>query len=89
MLRSNEARTVINNSDFKILLGQSDINRKELSKLLNISPMEQKYISRAKPGMGLLQIGEDFITFDDNFPRNTKLYKIMSTNPNEDLSDIK
>ena len=89
MLRSNEARTVINNSDFKILLGQSDINRKELSKLLNISPMEQKYISRAKPGMGLLQIGEDFIPFDDNFPRNTKLYKIMSTNPNEDLSDIK
>ena len=89
MLRSNEARTVINNSDFKILLGQSDINRKELSKLLNISPMEQKYISRAKPGMGLLQIGEDFIPFDDNFPRNTMLYKIMSTNPNEDLSDIK
>lgn len=88
MLRSNEARTVINNSYFKILLGQSDINRKELSKLLSISPMEQKYISRAKPGMGLLQIGEDFVPFDDNFPRNTKLYKIMSTNPNEDLSNI-
>lgn len=89
MLKSPEARTVINNSDFKILLGQSDINRKQLSDLLSISPMEQKYIRRAKPGMGLLQIGDDFIPFDDNFPRDTELYRLMSTKPQEDFSDVR
>ena len=88
MLKSPDARTVINNSSFKILLGQSDINRKHLSEMLSISPLEQKYIRYAKAGMGLLQIGEDFIPFDDNFPRDTQLYRLMSTKPEEDLPAI-
>lgn len=83
MLKSADARTVINNSNFKILMGQSDINRVQLSELLGISPMEQKYISSNKPGMGLLQINNDFIPVNDSFPKDTELYKLMSTKPQE------
>ena len=54
-----------------------------LSELLDISPEEQKYISTAKPGMGLIKIVNDNIPMDDNFPKNTKLYKLMTTKPDE------
>lgn len=83
MLKSEDARTVINNSTFIILLGQTPINKQQLSELLDISPEEQKYISTAKPGMGLIKIVNDNIPMDDNFPTNTKLYKLMTTKPDE------
>ncbi len=83
MLKSEDARTIINNSPFLILLGQSPINKQQLSQMLGISPAEQKYIASAKPGQGLLRIGGDLIPMNDAFPKNTKLYEIMSTNPNE------
>ena len=83
MLKSEEARTIINNSPFIIMLGQSPINKQQLSQMMNISPAEQKYIASAKPGRGLIRIGDDLIPMDDSFPKNTKLYKIMTTNPEE------
>lgn len=84
MLRNEDARTVINNSSFVIMLGQSPINKQQLSQMFNISPNEQKYIASAKPGRGLICInGDDLIPMDDSFPRDTKLYQIMTTNPDD------
>lgn len=83
MLKSDQARTVINNSNFIILLKQSGINQVQLSKLLSLTPEEQKYIATGKSGTGLLKIGSDAIPMNDNFPKNTKLYKIMTTKPDE------
>lgn len=85
MLKNEDARTVINNSPFLLLLGQSPLNKQQLSDMLNISPQEQKFISSAKPGMGLIKIADDLIPMDDSFPTNTKLYKIMTTKPEERL----
>ena len=84
LLKSENARTILNNScSFMILLGQSPMNQIELSKMFNISKDEQKYISAAKPGMGLIRIEDDIIPMDDSFPQDTKLYKIMTTKPDE------
>lgn len=86
MLKSEQARTVINNSQFTTILQQSPINRRQLSELLGLTAEEQKYISTSKPGMGLLKIGEDVIPMNDDFPRDTNLYKIMTTKPDESLN---
>ena len=85
MLKSEEARTIINNSTFIMLLGQTPINRQQLSEMLDISKEEQKYISTAKPGMGLLRILGDTVPMDDAFPKNTELYKLMTTKPTETI----
>lgn len=85
MLKSEEARTVINNCSFITLMGQAPINRQQLSDMLGISPAEQKYIEAAKPGMGLLYVNEDIVPINDDFPKNTKLYKMMTTKPDERL----
>lgn len=85
MLKSEEARTIINNCAFVVLLGQTAINRQQLSHMLGISPEEQRYISAAKPGMGLLRIDEEIVPMDDSFPKNTELYKLMTTKPSETI----
>lgn len=85
MLKNEDARTVINNSSLITLLSQSPINADELSAMLDISPSEKKYITSSKPGMGLLRIKDDVIPIDDSFPKDTKLYRIMSTKPEERL----
>lgn len=87
MLNSEEARTVINNCSFVMMLGQSPMNKQQLSKIFNISEDEQKWISSTHPGSGLIHLTENDnnIPFVDNFPQNTKLYKIMSTKPEERL----
>lgn len=83
VLKNEDARTIINNCSFITLLQQSPMNKMQLSAMLNISVEEQKYISSGKSGMGLLRIQEDIVPFDDKFPKNTKLYQIMTTKPNE------
>lgn len=83
MLKNEQARTVINNCSFVTMLGQSPMNKMQLASMYDISSVEQKYISAAKPGMGLLKIQDSLIPFNDDFPKNTKLYKIMSTKPDE------
>lgn len=86
MLKSEEARTVINNCSFIILLGQAPINKQQLSDMLGISPVEQKYIEAAKPGMGLISVNNDIIPMNDDFPKNTKLYQMMTTKPEESVA---
>lgn len=85
MLANDDALTVINNCSFVCLLGQAPINRNQLTDMYNISPTEKKYISTAKAGMGLLKIQDYLIPMVDEFPKNTKLYKIMSTKPGEEV----
>lgn len=83
MLKSEEARTVINNSYMLTLLGQAPINKRQLSDMLGMSPEEEKYIAACKPGMGLIQIRNEIIPFNDDYPKDTELYKIMTTKADE------
>jgi type IV secretory pathway VirB4 component len=86
MLKSENARSVINNSSCIMLLAQTDVNRIELSNIYSISSAEQEYISTSKPGMGLIRIhNKDIIPMNDDFPKDTELYRIMSTKPDERL----
>lgn len=83
MLKTENSRTLLNNSPFLLLLGQTDINREQLSNIFNISPIEQRYIARPKPGTGLLHTPDGIIPVEDDFPKDTTLYKIMTTRPDE------
>ena len=84
MIKSEETRTVLNNSSLVTLLGQSPINKAQLSQIYNLSSEEQKYIGSSKPGMGLIISNKNnIIPTNDDFPKDTKLYRIMTTKPDE------
>lgn len=83
LLQSHTARTMLSNSEFILMLNQAPTDRIELAKLLNISHDQISFIENVDAGHGLIKIGSSLVPFENNFPKKTKLYKLMSTKPGE------
>ena len=82
-MQSHTARTMLANSEFIVMLNQASTDRRELAELLNISDLQLSYITNADAGNGLMKVGSALVPFNDKFPRNTKLYRLMTTKPGE------
>ena len=65
------------------MLNQAASDREKLAKLLNISAEQMSYVTNADAGCGLIKYGSALVPFVNRFPRNTKLYQLMTTRPGE------
>lgn len=83
LLKSEKARGMLSNSLFTILLSQSDTNRKILSDMFDIGEEQLSYITNAEKGTGLIRSGKIIVPFADEYPKDTILYKLMTTDPDE------
>ena len=79
LLASREIENIFENSDFIYMLSQAPGDREILADKLNISPKQIAYVTQAEPGEGLILFGGIILPFVDKFPKDTKLYKLMST----------
>ena len=79
LLQSHPARTMLANSEFLVMLNQAATDRAELAQLLNISDNQLSYITNVDSGRGLIKCGSTIVPFMNTFPKNTRLYKLMST----------
>ena len=79
LLQSHTARTMLANSEFIVMLNQASTDRIELAKLLNISDLQMSYITNVGPGEGLLKVGSSLVPFVNKYPKNTELYRLMTT----------
>lgn len=73
------------NSEFIIMLSQASTDRMRLSELLNISDRQMSYITDVEAGHGMIKVGSSLVPFANKFPKNTKLYKLMTTKPGESV----
>lgn len=80
---SVQASTMLSNSEFIIMLNQAASDREKLSKLLNISNEQMSYVTNADAGCGLIRYGSALVPFVNRFPKDTKLYDLMTTRPGE------
>ena len=85
LLDSVQASTMLSNSEFIVMLNQAASDRGELAKLLNISNEQMSYITNADPGCGLIKYGGSLVPFVNRFPKDTKLYQLMTTKPGEGI----
>ena len=83
LLASREIENIFENSDFIYMLNQAAGDRQILAKQLNISPTQLSYVTNSNEGEGLLFYGNVIIPFVDHFPKDSRLYKIMTTKPQE------
>ena len=83
LLASREIENVFENSDYVYMLNQAAGDRQILAKQLNISPHQLSYVTHSGEGEGLLFYGSTILPFVDRFPKNTQLYQIMTTKPQE------
>ena len=83
LLNSKDVGVIFENSDFVYLLNQSSGDRDALAKKLNISAQQLSYVTNSGAGEGLICYGSTIIPFTDRFPKDTQLYKIMTTKLDE------
>ena len=74
---------MLSNSEFIVMLNQAATDRIELAKLLNISDRQLSYITNVDAGHGLIKVGSSLVPFENNFPKDTKLYSLMKSKPGE------
>ncbi len=86
LLSSREIENIFENSDFIYMLNQAAGDRQILAKQLNISPHQLSYVTNSNAGEGLLFYGNVIIPFIDHFPKDTHLYKLLTTRL-EDLAE--
>ena len=67
------------------MLNQAATDQIELAKLLNISDQQLSFIKNVDAGHGLIKVGSALVPFENDFPKNSKLYKLMTTKPGEGL----
>ena len=83
LLSSREVENIFENSDFVYMLNQAGGDRQILAKQLGISTHQLSYVPHSGEGEGLLFYGSTILPFVDHFPKNTELYRIMTTKPQE------
>ena len=83
LLDSVQASTMLSNSEFIVMLNQAASDREKLARLLNISNEQMSYVTNADAGCGLIKYGSALVPFVNRFPRDTQLYKLMTTKPGE------
>ena len=83
LLASQELENILENSDYIYMLNQAAGDREILAKKLGISPHQLSYVTQSGEGEGLLFYGNVILPFRDHFPKNTRLYALMTTKPSE------
>lgn len=83
LLQSPDARSIINNTNFIEMLNQAMLDREALRQMLSLNDTEVSYINGVDSGHGLIHLGTQNIPFVNDFPRDTELYRIMSTKPKD------
>ena len=83
LLASREVENIFENSDYIYMLNQASGDRQILAKQLNISPHQLSYVTHSGEGEGLLFYGNIILPFVDRFPKDTELYRVMTTKPSE------
>ena len=74
---------ILDNTSFIYMLSQAPGDRKALTEHLNLSPHQLSHVTNVGSGEGLLFFGNTIIPFEDHFPKNSEMYKLLTTKPDE------
>ena len=87
LFRSPEIQNILDTTNFIAMLNQSGDDARLLAEHLDLSEEEEGYIKSGEPGKGLLWVEGIKIPFEDDFPKNTICYKVMTTKPGESIKE--
>ena len=84
LLKDDKSRSMLSNSEFLVLLKQNPTDAAKLQDILHFTDSEIQYVNDTPAGHEILVLGgKTKIPFYDEFPKDTKLYSMMTTNFSE------
>lgn len=87
LLASKQAKGMVGNSDFILMLNQHSEDLKKLCEMLPISETLEQFVKGADAGCGLLFAEKIVVPVVDKFPSSSYLYHMMSTAFGEGVSE--
>ena len=83
LLNNEQGEAMYNNTGFIVVLKQSTIGRQKWQALFQCSDRMIDYLKDKPSGIGLISNNKTLVPFDFKLPNDTRLYKLISTNPND------
>ena len=81
-LTNTTAYSMLANSEFVCMLRQTkDIDN--VVDLYGLSEPQRNYLLLARPGQGILKMGNSLIPFVNDYPKDSKTYRLLTTKPGE------
>ncbi len=81
--RDNVQKDMLANSEAVFMMSQSPSDLDFLSRYYNLSDEQTRWLKKSRTGAGLFKYGNNFIPFSNELPKNTMIYKLLSTKRNE------
>ena len=82
-LESERGKFMFGNSEFMLMFNQAAKDQEQLSEILKISDTQMAYVNNSPVGHGLIKVGSSIVPLINDFPKDTELYRLMSTRPGE------
>lgn len=79
LLANQDARLMLANSDFLLLLNQTATDADALCELLKLSDEQRAFFTGVQPGQGMAKSGTAFIPFDGRIDADSLLYRLYTT----------
>ena len=79
LLINDDARLMLANADFLLLMNQNSTDADSLCELLRLSAEQRAFFTGVQSGQGLLKSGAAYIPLDGRISTSNPLYKLYST----------
>ena len=79
LLANQEARLMLSNSDFLLMMNQFPTDADQLAALLKLSDEQRAFFTGVNAGQGLAKIGNAFIPVDGRIDRASGMYRLFTT----------
>ena len=89
VIKSNQAMTMLQNSEFLVLLAQKEDDLEIIKSRFNLSENQAKYLDVDEPGKGLIKCGKRIIPFSNLIPDDSLMYRICTTKFKDIQAQIK
>jgi hypothetical protein len=83
-LRSDFGESIVKQSEFRVLLGQTPEGADALARYFDLTPAERRSLVHARPGEGLLFVGRSHVAFEAVVSRRE--YAALTTRPSDLLA---
>lgn len=78
-LNNKTGRAMMANSDFCIFLSLKEEDADAVASLLRLTDEQMEYVRDVGVGRGIIKLGSNIVPFEDEWPRDTKLFQLMTT----------
>lgn len=83
VMENEEARKLVLNAAIVTMLSQAPTDLDMLTEMFHLSEAQQRTLMQQRSGSGLIKIGDSILSFENKFPKDNILYKLMTTKPSE------